>query len=118
MSAVDPAAPCGLGLAALKGRFPRRLPSNHLVFHGDRPVVLSSRNGAELSIQVAPDHPHLEDYLVFLKTFLTRHFRPLKSVRIESINGQPAAASPYAASVAAPFAVTREAGVLRLRRKY
>ena len=54
MSAADPASPAGLGLDALQGRYPARLPSNHLVFHGPRLVATSARHGAELEIHVEP----------------------------------------------------------------
>ena len=118
MNAVDPASPCGLGLEALRDRFPRRVPSSHLVFHGSRLVVASQRNAAELDIRVDPDHPHLDDYLEFVKVLLTRQFNPLKLVAVETINGEPAPASPYADRIAAMFTATREHKSLKLRRRY
>jgi len=118
MSAVDPAAPSGLGLEGLRGAVPSRLPSSHLVFHGARRVVTSRRNAGELQIEVAPEHPHLEDYLAFLKVLLTRQFAPLKAIDVETINGDPAGRSPYAARLAGPFSATRERAGLRLRRRY
>ncbi len=118
MSAADPASPCGLGLDELRDGLPSRLPSNHLVYHGARLVVISRRHGGELEIRVAPDHPHLEDYLGFLKVLLTRQFAPLKAVDVETINGGPAAESPHAEPLREIFQVTRERKSLRLRRRY
>jgi ATP-dependent Lhr-like helicase len=118
LSAVDPAAPCGLALDAWRGRWPPRRASNHLVFDGARPVVVSRRNGAELDIDVDPEHPRLERYFDFLKVMLTRQFAPRKAVDVETINGAPAVASPYAAHLRQIFTTTREPQSLRLRRRY
>ncbi len=118
LNAVDPASPCGLGLEGWKGRLPRRIPSSHLVFHGSRLVVVSTRNGGELQIDVEPDHPHLLDYVGFLKTLLTRQFNPLKVVEVETINGEPAPTSPYSQPVASLFVSTRDHRTLKLRREY
>jgi ATP-dependent Lhr-like helicase len=118
MNAVDPASPCGLGLDALRGEFPRRVPSSHLVFHGSRLVVASQRNAAELEIRVGPEHPGLPDYLRFIKVLLTREFSPLRVVEVETVNGDPAPTSPWAAAIAAPFTATRDHRSLKLRRRY
>ena len=118
MNAIDPASPCGLALDALRGCYPRRVPSNHLVFHGSRLVLVSKRNGGELEIRVDPDHPHLVDYLGFLKVLLTRQFNPLKVVEVTTINDQPAPTSAYAPRIAAEFSSTRDHRTLKLRRQY
>ncbi len=118
LSAADPVSPCGLGLEALRGDLPPRLASTHLVFHGPRLVLVSKRHGAELEIRVAPDHPDLASYFEVLKTLLTRQFHPRRALTIETLNGDPAAASPYAPPLAALFATTRDRQALRLRRRY
>jgi ATP-dependent Lhr-like helicase len=118
MSAADPASPSGLGLDDLRGEVPPRLASSHLVYHGSRLVVVSRRNGGELEIRVAPDHPHMKAYLQFLKVLLTRGFDPLKAIDVETINSEPAPRSPYAPVIVEEFAATREPKSLRLRRRY
>ncbi len=118
MNAVDPASPCGLGLEDLKGEVPPRIPSTHLVFHGSRRVVTSKRTGSELEIAVAPDHPHLEDYLGFLKILLTRDAQPVQGIDVEVINGEDAAQSPYARTLCQMFDATVEHRKVRLRRRY
>jgi ATP-dependent Lhr-like helicase len=118
MSAADPASPSGLGLDDLRGEVPPRLASSHLVYHGSRLVVVSRRNGGELEIRVAPDHPHVKAYLQFLKVLLTRGFDPLKAIDVETINSEPAPRSPYAPVIVEEFAATRESKSLRLRRRY
>ncbi len=118
MSAADPASPAGLALEALKGRYPARLPSSHLVFHGPRLVVVSRRHAAELEIAVEPGHPLLGDYLGLLRHLLGRRFAPRRGLAIETINGEPAATGSYAALLVESFGATREGGVLRIRRSY
>jgi ATP-dependent Lhr-like helicase len=118
MSAADPASPAGLGLEALQGRYPARLASNHLVFHGSRLVMASCRHGTEVEIHVPPDHPQLETYLGLLDHLLTRQFDPRRGLTVETVNGKPAASGPYAARLVELFDVTREAGNLKLRRRY
>ena len=88
------------------------------MFHGSRRVVVSKRGGGEIEIAVAPDHPHLPEYLEFLKVPLTRRFAPVKAIDVERINGESAVKSPYAAVLRELFAVTRERSGLRLRRRY
>ena len=118
LNATDPASPCGLGLDSWKGEWPARLPSNHLVFHGDRPVLLAQRNGGELELRVAPDHPELPRFLEFLRVRLARRFNPVRAIDVERINGRPAVGSDYETALREQFAVTRERDVLRLRRRY
>ncbi len=117
LSAADPASPCGLGLADLVG-LPHRLPGNHLVYHGERLVVVSERRGRRLAVAVGPDHPDLPRYLGFLKVALTRQERPAKGVIVEEINGQAAAGSPFRAALAALFHVVGDGASLRLGRRY
>ena len=117
LDACDPASPCGLGLADLAG-LPHRLPGNHLVYHGTRPVVVSERRGRRLTIAVNPDHPDLPRYLTFLKVALTRQERPIKGIVVETINDEPAADGAWRAALAALFHVTRDGSSLRLGRKY
>ncbi|MGB3561453.1 MAG: DEAD/DEAH box helicase [Thermoanaerobaculia bacterium] len=118
VNALDPASPSGLGLEAIRGDYPARHPSTHLVFHGPRLVVTSRRHGGELEIRVGPDHPSLGEYLGFLKVLLTRQFEPRRSLTVETINGEPAVGSPYAEILTRGFQTTREQKAIRLRRRY
>jgi ATP-dependent helicase Lhr and Lhr-like helicase len=118
LNALDPASPCGLGLEDLRGEVPSRLPSTHLSFHGSRLMVVSRRNGSDLTISVPPDHPHLPEYLEFLKVMLTRDGQPLPVIDVETVNGEDAAGSPYARVLTELFDATRESKKVRLRRRY
>jgi len=95
VNAADPASVCGLGLEALRGGLPPRLPGNHLVYRGPDLVVVSRRHGSELTIRAEPGDPRLPEYLGFLVHLLTRAFRPVRRIRVETINGGDAADSPH-----------------------
>lgn len=118
LSAIDPAAPCGLSLDAWRGRWPARLPSNHLVFNGARCVIQSRRHAAELDITVEATHSDMSRYLDFLKVMLSRQSQPRKALDVEVINGEKAVDSPYADLLRETFSATRERNSLRLRRRY
>jgi ATP-dependent Lhr-like helicase len=118
VSAADPVSPCSLELEIDDWRLPRRVPGNHLVFHGRELVVVGRRRGAELEIGVEPDHDRLADYLEFLVVELTRSERPLKRIDLETINGEPASRSPYRPLLGGLFHVTRQPTSLRLSRRY
>jgi len=111
LCAADPASPCGLGLDL---DTPRRVPSNHLVFHGAEVVLRSERRGRSLDIRVAPDHPRLGDHLALFDAWLTRAVRPVRSVTVEQINGEPAGESPYREPLAERFHVTGDRGMLHV----
>ncbi|MBI4915939.1 MAG: DEAD/DEAH box helicase [Acidobacteria bacterium] len=117
MNAADPASPCGLGLD-LGLPLPRRVATSHLVVLGGRVVAVSERRGKALAIAIGPEHPRLPDVLGFLKAMLTRPVRPLRAVRVETINGEPAATGAYREVLASLFHVTRDGGALRLGRRY
>ena len=117
MNAHDPASLCGLQLDALKGNLPRRLPGNHLVFHGKRLVMTSERNGKSLQLNVEPDDPHLQEYLAVLRHLLTRQFQPLRRIAIESINGEDAVRSPYLNALKTSFDVSVDYKNVTLHRK-
>jgi ATP-dependent Lhr-like helicase len=95
LNAVDPASTCGLKLDNLPGNMPSRLPSTHLVYHGNKLVVVSRRGGRDLRIFVSPESPHLTEYLQFFKTLVTRDYKPEKAIRIERINDLEVNLSPY-----------------------
>jgi ATP-dependent Lhr-like helicase len=95
LNAADPASLCGIDIPALKGGLPSRLSSTHVVYHGSAVVLVSRRRGRELELRVPPDAPRLVEYLSFVKVLTGRDARPMTSFRVETINGEPAPASPY-----------------------
>ena len=95
INACDPASMCGIRLEGLPYRLPRRIPSTHLVFHGTRLVLISTKNGRELEFMVHPGSPYITACHGFFKTLLTRDFRPATAVRVGTVNSLPVRSSPY-----------------------
>ena len=114
MSAKDPASPCALGLNAIGGGLPNRTDRAHMVYRGADLVMVSERNGKRLTIAIPPDDPDLPQILGVLQHLLHRPFQPLKRVKVEEINGQPAAGSPYEDTLRTSFEVVRDLKTLVL----
>lgn len=95
INAADPASLCGIHLDSIRGALPARVATTHLVYRGNRLMVVSKRNGKDLTFNVAPDDPSLPEYMVSLRHLLTRKFQPTKRVSIETINGERATDSHY-----------------------
>ena len=98
INAADPASPCGLGLSSLAG-LPSRIASTHLVYRGSKLAMVSKRAGKNLEIMVQPDDSRLAECLTLFKDLLTREFNPMQKIAVDTINGLPALASPYAGAL-------------------
>jgi ATP-dependent Lhr-like helicase len=105
MNATDPASLCGIQLDSLRGSLPARVASTHLVYRGTKVVVISQRNGKELTFNVPPDDPRLPEFMGVLRHLLTRRFQPVKRIAIETINDEEAAQSPYVQALRTSFDV-------------
>lgn len=95
MNCTDPASLSGIKVDALKGQYPNRLKTNHMVFRGDKPLLFSKRNGRELDFFTDENDGDSLESLSFFKVLLSREFKPLKSIKVEIVNGVPASESPY-----------------------
>ncbi|MBN2551509.1 MAG: hypothetical protein JXB06_02015 [Spirochaetales bacterium] len=91
--AADPASACGLGLT--DAGLTARLLSNHLVYHGSRLVMVSTRRGREVEIRVSPGDDSLHRCLGLFADLAGREAAPRRSIRVERINGLAARESPY-----------------------
>ena len=118
LCAADPASLCGVDIEGLKSELPARHQTTHLVYHGTRLVMVSKRKGRELDVRVGADHPHMADYFEVLKVLLTRDFQPLKSIEIETVNGEAARESPYCAVLGEIFRLTRDVRSVKLWKRY
>ena len=119
LNAADPAALCGLGIQSFQEALPKRLPGNHLVYHGPQLVLVSHQNGKRLDIRVPADHPRLGDYFGFMHHLLGRAVLPLRNIVIESINDAPAPEQPdYAAALAQRFEVVSDPKSLTVYLKH
>ncbi len=106
LNAADPASLCGVHLNSLKDELPNRVPGAHIVYRGEQLVVVSRRNGQELTISVPQDDPDLQQCFGFLHHLLNRSFQPLHRVIVSAINGEAAAGSPYLDHLKTGFHVT------------
>ena len=95
MNCTDPASLAGINVDALKGAFPSRIVTNHMVFRGAQPFLFSRRNGKDLEFFKNAGNPDTLNSLYFFKTLLSREFKPLKSIKVETINGIAVSESPY-----------------------
>lgn len=119
LNAVDPASLCGIGIGALRTALPRRIPGNHLVYHGSRLVVISRGNGRHLNIEASAECPDIITYFNFLHHMLRRPVSPVGNLVIETINDQPAVESiPYVEPLKALFDVIPDPKGLTLYRRH
>jgi ATP-dependent Lhr-like helicase len=80
----------------LKGSLPPRLPTTHVVFHGSAVVLVSRKRGRELEFRVPADCPGIPRYLGFVRALVGRESSPMSALHVDTVNGEPAARSPYA----------------------
>ena len=116
LNAADPASLCGADLESLKHDLPKRVPGSHLVYHGNRLVIVSKSYGKHLEIRVPPDHPRLTDYFGFLRAMLTRTFHPMHRISIEKINSDRVLYSPYLSWLRDSFEVSADPKTVWLYR--
>lgn len=105
INAADPASLCGVNLDAIKQTLPRRIRSNHLVYHGPNLVLVSQQSGKRLEIHVPPHAPDLQRYLAVFDHLVHRPARKRRGVNIETINNIVAADSSYLPAFHARFEV-------------
>ncbi len=113
-SALDPAAPSGLGIASLQA--PRRLAGNAIAYRGA--AAIGVLEGKRLELVPGPDDPDLAMAIAPLRARLGRSVAPEASVSITSINGVDATRSPYLAALAAFAEVSRTGRGIRLWRRW
>lgn len=118
INAQDPASLCGLRLESLKGNLPSRLGSNHMVYRGSELVLETQRYGKSISIHVDPDDKDLPEVCGLFRHLLTRQFNPLKKIKVERINDEPAARSPYLDALRLVVEVRITLDQFILERKY
>ena len=79
--------------------------------------MVSRRYGTIIELSVAPTDPQLSEILQLFKELVSRHFNPIKEIRVETINGEPAVQSPFADGLKV-FGFTSEYRELSLRRRF
>ena len=91
VNAVDPVAPCGLGLkwADLPHLPPRRI-QNYLAFYEGQLALVVENNGQRLQFELPPEHAALVHVCAPLEHLVARR----KRVEVAQINGQPSRERP------------------------
>ncbi len=117
MNAADPASMCGVRLAGLKSILPPRRDSTVIVYRGTRPVLFAFKNAANLDFRVQPDDPKITEYLAFLGEYMDRDYNPRFDIRVDRVNGEYAAAGPYADALRS-YGFVRQYRSLVLMKKY
>ena len=117
LNACDPISLCGVSVDSLKRELPRRIPGNHVVYRGAEIAVVSQRQGKAVTINLAEDDPDLPECLGVISHLLQRDFQPLKRIKVETINEEPAAGSVYAATLARQFDAQPDGQSLTLYRR-
>jgi ATP-dependent helicase Lhr and Lhr-like helicase len=95
LNACDPASLCGVPVPGVKQGLPSRIPTSHVVYRGDAVVLVARRSGRELDFMVPPDDRRLSECLALFHAMVGRDVRAVAAVHVETINGRPAAESPY-----------------------
>ena len=95
MNAADPISLCGKGLKFIDLTLPGRFNTTHMVFHGEKIVVISKNNGKELIFNISEKNKNIADYLEFINILVSRKFNPLKKIKTEIINNKPAIKSLF-----------------------
>ena len=95
MNATDPASLAGLQVDAIRGTYPKRLLGNYLIFRGRELVGRVGRSGKDVNLDVPVEDDRITSYFGPLKHLLCRDAQPVRTVTIEMINRQDAAASDY-----------------------
>ena len=106
INALDPASPCGLGLA--QPDLPQRRLANHLGWFEGELAIVSENYARRLAIHLDPDDAGLDALLPNLIPIC----RARKRLTVETINGEPARRSPYLPALSRHLrAVTDHRGV-------
>ena len=117
INAADPASLCGIKLEGLKKILPARRATTFIIFHGPEPVLVLKRSGKTLEFSTEPDNQHMDKYFMIFKSLMNRDFNPMNHISIETINGEPAYKSEYAAPLK-KFGFVVSYRYLELRKKY
>jgi ATP-dependent Lhr-like helicase len=118
LNATDPISLAGVQLTELKSDLPRRIASNHLVYHGSRLMMISEKNGSRLQINTQAEDPQIDNYFIALKHLLYRSVNPLNQIRIQLINNKPATTSEYLKPLQKGFDLQIDHKEVTLRRSY
>ena len=114
LNATDPISMCGIGPESLKKKLPARRITTHLVYHGNKLVLISKKKGKDLHFYCPPNDQYIKEYLSFFKKLLSRQFKPLPKIIVETINQKPVIDNEYR-DVLIDFGFKEDYGTLVLK---
>jgi ATP-dependent Lhr-like helicase len=118
LNATDPASCCGLGLDWKGAELPARRPTNHLVYHGNRLVLVSRRSCRKLSFHVGADDENISHYLKLIDHVLNNGLNGTRGVVIDTINAAAAPRSPYLGPLKKRFEVAMAPNTVTVYRRW
>jgi len=117
INACDPVSLSGMGLRAHGDNLPNRVPSNHLVYHGENLVLTVARRGKALQFLVEPDCEHLDRYFSVLGHLCYRSFQAVRRLTVDTINGEAVLQSPYLKRLEENFNIIRDYRSITIQRE-
>ncbi len=96
VNALDPAAAALYAPAARPSLLPQRIAVNRICVDSGIVVAVSTRSFRDLSLAVPADDPRLPSILGFFRAAREREAGTERRVVVHQVNGEAAAASPYA----------------------
>ncbi|MCP4294262.1 MAG: hypothetical protein GY786_01500 [Proteobacteria bacterium] len=117
INALDPASCCGLPLDGLKGKLPKRVGGNYLVYQGSTELIRIQKNGGEIQFNIETGDPLFQESLACFHHLLNRSFMPKKGISIERINHQKSTKSPYLDALKVQFDLLMEPNRVTLYKK-
>jgi ATP-dependent helicase Lhr and Lhr-like helicase len=96
ISALDPAASALYARAERPDLLPQRVAANRICVDAGRALALSSRSYRELGVALAPGDPRLPAVMGLFRSARARDARPERRIVVDTVNGSPASASPFA----------------------
>jgi ATP-dependent helicase Lhr and Lhr-like helicase len=99
INAVDPAASALYAAAERPSLLPQRVAANRICVDGGEILAVCGRSYKELRLAVPPGDPRLGAILSLFRGARERAANPERRILVESVNGDPASSSPFAAAL-------------------
>jgi len=101
INALDPVASALYAAVPREGLLPARTATARICVSGGRVVAVSTRSYRELSVVAGADPADLDAVFSLFRAARSRAVRPEGRVIVDSVNGEPASRSPFAAALRA-----------------
>lgn len=117
LNAADPISLAGMPIRGVRGDYPPRRSTTHLVFDRDGLAIVSSKTGSAIHTR-RPAEALTPEHFGFLKHLLARDVRPKRSIKINSIDDEAASSSPIRHLLEYVANISAEGPALRAHKRY